>query len=138
VANGVEGYANTNKNYYLKIKLRDEPVKWVGFNDNPKRTGNYQVDGLTFSGIDKKTDSKKYLIESGKQLLGDKISWLKNHTIDSKNPYPENRKKATELLAKGNIRVIDAAMAAGFENSSYFSRKFKEIMGTTPVRYSKR
>jgi len=46
--------------------------------------------------------------------------------------------KATELLAKGNIRVIDAAMAAGFENSSYFSRKFKEIMGTTPVRYSKR
>jgi len=98
VANGVEGYASTSKNYYLKIKLRDEPVKWIGFKDNPKRTGYYQVDGLTFSGIDKKTISKKYLIESGKHLPSNTISWLKDHTIDSKDPYPEKRQKAIKTL----------------------------------------
>ena len=98
VANGAEGYANAHKNYYLKIKLRDEPIKWIAFRDNPKRTGYFQIDGLTFSGIDEKTISKKFLIKSGNQLPADKISWLKNHTIDSKNPYPETRKKAIKKL----------------------------------------
>ena len=45
--------------------------------------------------------------------------------------------KAAELLAKGNVRVIDAAFATGFENSSYFSKKFKEVMGITPIKYKK-
>jgi len=98
VANGLEGYSNTNKNYYLKIKLRDEPAIWIGFKDNPKRTGYYQIDGLTFSGIDEKIISKKYLIESGEQLPSKKASWLKNHTIDYGNSYPENRKKAIKTL----------------------------------------
>ncbi len=98
VANGLEGYSNTNKNYFIKIKLRDEPVKWIIFKDNPKRTGYYRIDGLTFSGISEKLNSKKYLIESCDQLSSDKISWLKNHTIDSKNSYPENRQKAIKIL----------------------------------------
>jgi len=98
VANGLEGYANPEKNYYLKIKLREEQVKSIEFKDNPKRIGFYQVDGLTFSGINEKTISKKFLIESGNQLPADKISWLKNHTIDSTNSYPENRQKAIKKL----------------------------------------
>ncbi len=100
VVNGIEGYANAHKNYYLKIKLRDEQVKSIEFKDNPKRIGFYQVDGLTFSGINEKANSGKFLIESGNQLPAEKLSWLKNHTIDSKNPYPENRKKAIKRLRK--------------------------------------
>ena len=47
--------------------------------------------------------------------------------------------KAAEMMAENsNIKVIDAAMSAGFENSSYFSRKFKEIIGTTPIKFLKK
>ena len=77
VANGVESYTNTSKNYYLKIKLRDELVKWIRFTDNPERVGYYQVEGLTFSGIGGKLSSEKYLTESGDRLSDDKISWSK-------------------------------------------------------------
>ena len=43
--------------------------------------------------------------------------------------------RAAEMLASRDLRVIDAAMNTGFDNSSYFTRKFKAIMGVTPKRY---
>ncbi len=47
-------------------------------------------------------------------------------------------KKAAEMMAKNNsIRVIDVSSKTGFDNSSYFSRKFKEIIGITPMNYLK-
>ena len=36
------------------------------------------------------------------------------------------------------IRVIDAAMNTGFENSSYFTLKFKSIIGISPSEYLKK
>jgi len=44
--------------------------------------------------------------------------------------------KAAEMTAENSkIKVIDAAMAVGFDNSSYFAPKFKEVVGITPVNY---
>ncbi len=44
--------------------------------------------------------------------------------------------KATEMMVENSkIKVIDAAMAVGFDNSSYFSRKFKEVTGITPINF---
>jgi len=44
--------------------------------------------------------------------------------------------KAVEMMAENSkIKVIDAAMAVGFDNSSYFARKFKEVIGITPINY---
>lgn len=46
--------------------------------------------------------------------------------------------KATEMMAKNSkIKVIDVAMKVGFDNSSYFARKFKEVTGVTPINYLK-
>lgn len=45
--------------------------------------------------------------------------------------------RAAEMLASRDVRVIDAAMRTGFENSSYFTRKFKAIMGVMPRQYIK-
>ena len=46
--------------------------------------------------------------------------------------------EAAKLMNKdNNIKVIDAAITCGFENSSYFTRKFKQIMEITPVNYLK-
>lgn len=47
--------------------------------------------------------------------------------------------KATEMMAKdSSIRVIDASSNSGFDNSGYFTRKFKEIMKITPMQYLKK
>jgi len=47
--------------------------------------------------------------------------------------------KAAEMMAKNSeIRVIVASVNCGFENSSYFTKKFKSIMGITPSNYLKK
>ena len=47
--------------------------------------------------------------------------------------------KAAELLVENKkIRIIDVATKTGFENSAYFSRKFKEILGVSPKEYHKK
>ena len=46
--------------------------------------------------------------------------------------------EAAKMMSENNkIKVIDAAMNSGFDNSSYFTRKFKEVMEITPVEYLK-
>ncbi len=47
--------------------------------------------------------------------------------------------KAAAMMAKdSSIRVIDASSNTGFENSAYFTRKFREIMKVTPMQYLKK
>ena len=47
--------------------------------------------------------------------------------------------KAAEMMRKSpSLRVIEVAMATGFWNSSYFSRKFKQIMEIAPKNYLKK
>ena len=47
--------------------------------------------------------------------------------------------KATDMMTQTpTINVIDAAMKSGFDNSSYFTRKFKAVIGMTPMEYLKK
>lgn len=46
-------------------------------------------------------------------------------------------KRAAKLLKKSEDSVVDVAEACGFENVSFFIRKFKEIQGCTPSVYRK-
>jgi len=47
--------------------------------------------------------------------------------------------KAADVMTQNNhIRVIDVAFKTGFENSAYFTKKFKEIIGMTPMTYIKK
>lgn len=46
--------------------------------------------------------------------------------------------KAAELLSAGDIKVSDAAMQTGFDDSAYFSRQFKAIMGVSPTAYARK
>lgn len=45
--------------------------------------------------------------------------------------------QAAVLLLTTRRNVIDIASSVGFENYSYFIRKFREIMGCTPVQYKR-
>ena len=47
--------------------------------------------------------------------------------------------KSVDLMSKNSrMRVIDVAFQSGFENSAYFTRKFKELIGMTPMAYIKK
>lgn len=43
--------------------------------------------------------------------------------------------KAAELLSSQDISISQAALVCGFDNFSYFIRKFKEYKGMTPGKY---
>ena len=44
-------------------------------------------------------------------------------------------RKATELLVRTDMSIDEIAIAVGYENQSYFYRRFKEIYGMTPRKY---
>lgn len=45
---------------------------------------------------------------------------------------------AAEALAKTDARIVEICYESGFENVSYFIKKFKEAKGMTPKEYRKR
>ena len=47
-------------------------------------------------------------------------------------------KKAAILLDDSSLSVSDIAINCGFDNISYFIRKFKEYQGITPKKYRSR
>jgi len=46
-------------------------------------------------------------------------------------------KKAGEILCNSNFSVTEIAGSTGFNDSNYFSRQFKKIMGVSPLRFRK-
>ncbi len=47
--------------------------------------------------------------------------------------------KATEIMADSpDVNVTETSIKTGFENSAYFSKKFKQIIGATPMAYLKK
>ncbi len=55
--------------------------------------------------------------------------------VDYMNGY--RIEQIAELLAKSNKKIIEICYENGFENFSYFIRKFKEYKGVTPKEYRK-
>ncbi|MHA7964542.1 helix-turn-helix transcriptional regulator [Paenibacillus sp. CAU 1782] len=46
-------------------------------------------------------------------------------------------KKARELLAETNLRIVDVAHESGFNNLAHFQRVFKRLLRCTPLQYRK-
>lgn len=44
-------------------------------------------------------------------------------------------REAMELLKQGNVKIIDVALATGFDSLSTFNRAFKSCSGKTPTEY---
>ena len=63
---------------------------------------------------------------------------FKNLVGETPNEYINNRRLAKAqslLLSDMGISIAEVAEALGFNSANYFSRKFKEKFGLTPVRY---
>jgi len=72
--------------------------------------------------------SKSYFCKFFKQMFGKTaIEYINQYRIE----------KACELISSSNLTLLDIAMGVGFDNFSYFIRKFKEIKKITPSQYRK-
>ena len=47
-------------------------------------------------------------------------------------------KKACEILCSSNFSITETAYRTGFDDSNYFSRQFKKIIGVSPLEFRKR
>lgn len=67
------------------------------------------------------------------------MRFFKKHVGMSCFDYIKNYRleKAVELMDKGGISILDASLAAGFRNLSYFYRAFKEKYNMTPKEWIK-
>ena len=45
--------------------------------------------------------------------------------------------QASRLLRETDRAVMDIALSVGFENFSYFIKRFREVFGCTPSQYRK-
>lgn len=65
------------------------------------------------------------------------IKLFKQHTSMSPMAYVARIRieKAKELLAESPLSISEIAVRAGFQDSFYFSRRFKQITGITPCQY---
>ena len=64
-------------------------------------------------------------------------SLFKNETGTTVRDYILNIriKKAKELMKDNNYKIIDIAIAVGYQDASHFNRAFKNITGMSPKRY---
>ncbi len=70
--------------------------------------------------------SESYLMHFFRENTGMTITeYLNNYRL----------RQATELLKLGNRTILDIAMCCGFNNISYFHKRFKEYYGMTPKKY---
>ena len=62
---------------------------------------------------------------------------LKEKTGETFREMVQNKRfyRAQELLTESDLPVNDVILSVGYENTSYFHRKFKEKYNMTPRRY---
>ncbi len=66
-------------------------------------------------------------------------AWFKKHfhMTFSELLQRERILKATRLLKETDISISDIIKECGYENESFFRRKFKEVYSKTPLAYRK-
>ena len=70
--------------------------------------------------------SPNYFCHNFKQEIGKTpISFINEYRIE----------KACEMLSESKAPISDIALSVGFDNFSYFIRKFREYKGVTPNKY---
>lgn len=86
------------------------------------------------------------------EITLDEIAAVANMTVNSFCRYFKQRTRKTyssflndirieyacKLIASGNDAFNTIALESGYNNVSYFNRKFKQIMGVTPLEYRRR
>lgn len=99
VANGLDGYRQNPAKYFLVIALRPEKIASIELCDSAAKTGYFDVNGISFDGANKGLlpVSEFSNIQGQAQELSLRC-WIKDHTIESANGYPQSRKAAIDEL----------------------------------------
>lgn len=89
----------------------------------------HYMENLNLDDITRQSNlSKFHMVREFSKYLGDTpISYLESRRIE----------EARILLSSTNMRVTDIASETGFSSASYFTQRFKELTGQTPLAYRK-
>jgi AraC-like DNA-binding protein len=148
----------------VKAYLRKEPAYELVIKACLYRFLSILIANQQLSGRREESNISQYKVENLKRVLlyiqdhyaekvsiadlADEISMSKYHfcrffkammghtPIEYVNTYRVDR--ATSLLRNGELKIMDIAMEAGFENFSYFIRTFKLLKGCTPSEFRRR
>ena len=72
--------------------------------------------------------SPGYMSKSFKRIMGiSLVDYINQKKVE----------KAKEMMAEGNERIADIALALGFSNIYYFSKVFRKMEGIPPTEYIK-
>ncbi len=113
-------YESINENRYDRYSERT-----IGLNVAVKYIHDNYNKEITLDELARLTNFSKYYF----------CVLFKEFTGESFREY-QNRlrvRRAAELLRDTDLPVTDIAFACGFNDSNYFSRKFKQIIGKTPT-----
>jgi hypothetical protein len=97
VINGIDGYQHSREDYYLKIALRADKLKWIEFEDNPERIGYFMVNSISFGNPEHASDlnGKQFIVKKGvAPISAENQKYFDEHLIRSENPYPAERQEA--------------------------------------------
>lgn len=111
-------YKNIDYNHYAQNQaILKEPIKYI----QDHYTQNITLQELaTMANV-----SKYYFCNIFKEFTGQTFKDYLNHLRIN---------KAIELLSTTDIPVTEIAFLCGFNDSNYFSRKFHQITGKTPLK----
>ncbi|WP_332634723.1 AraC family transcriptional regulator [Halalkalibacter flavus] len=122
-------FALFERNLFLKLQTNVKEKQ-----ENIKKVITYIQDNY----------DKKILLEDLASLLNMNKNYFSKyfHEVIGRTPITyinEYRcEKAAELLKSSNLKVLDISFMVGFENFSYFIRKFKEHKRYSPSQYRKK
>ena len=110
------------ENYYVGLESNLEMNSVLDY-INDHFNDNISIDGL----VENSSMSRAIFYKTFKETTGlSPIDYIIKLRIS----------RATEMMMKDDkFRIIDIAMKTGFENSAYFSRKFKQIIGVSPLKF---
>lgn len=89
----------------------------------------HYMENLNLDDIASQSNLSKYhmIREFGKYIGDSPISYLESRRIE----------EAKILLSSTNMRISDIASEIGFSSASYFTQRFRELTGATPLTFRK-
>lgn len=102
VGNGIEGMKADAPPYFLRVKLRSEPVETVTLSDNAAKSSYFVAEGLTLGGVKNPAalDASRFAPMNGAAIAPATEKWLREYSLISQNPFPPNARKNVGQLAR--------------------------------------
>jgi AraC-like DNA-binding protein len=138
----------TRRHLYYQARINDLMLMYISamedrHQEKPNGVSKYENELYQLSAYIKDNLEKPLMVAQlagrlGLPLQVTELEFKKLHKQTIKSFIQEQRMiKAKQLLANGNMPVIDVAYTVGYSDAAYFSNVFRKQFGMTPTMYQK-